>query len=67
MKLLMTWLSHPIATAKFAWYLWRHERYDGTGHKIGIWYAITLAADREFWGLTNEREDEFEREDESLS
>lgn len=38
-----------IAWIRFTWHLWRHVRYDGTGHKIGLWYAATWAADRKFW------------------
>lgn len=40
-----------IAKVKFAWHLWRHEKYDGTGHKINLWYAIALAWNDEFWGF----------------
>lgn len=53
MKTLVTWLLHPIDTAAFAWHLWRGVGYDGTGHRIDFWYAVTWAADRQFWGGGN--------------
>lgn len=49
MDLIITWLLYPIETACFTWRLWRKVKYDGTGHRITIWYAITWAADRKFW------------------
>ena len=38
-----------IANLNFALYLWRCVKYDGTGHKISLWYALGLAFDRSFW------------------
>jgi len=40
-----------IARLRFAWYLWREVRYDGTFHRISPFYAITWAWDDNFWRI----------------
>lgn len=36
---------------RFTWYLWREVKYDGLGHKIQWWYALSWAWDLKWWGL----------------
>ena len=40
-----------IATLRFAWYLWRTEKFDGLGNRITLREAIALAHDKKFWEI----------------